>query len=77
MEVRKHWHRLPRSCGDSSLGISQGHLDVAMGNPALGVPAGPGGGKMDPGIPASLSHPAFLWFFKHAAWDDRPVGKSR
>lgn len=28
---QEHWHRLPRSCGISSLGIFQSCLDVALG----------------------------------------------
>jgi len=51
----EHWHRLPRGCGISSLGISQSHLDVALGTLLWVSLLGQGLEQRDPEGPASLS----------------------
>jgi len=62
--VMEHWHRLPRGCGISSLGISQSHLDVALGTLLWVSLLGQGLEQRDPEGPASLSHDEVLWFFE-------------
>ena len=53
--VTEHWHRLPRGCGVSSLGISQSLLDVTLGTLLWVSLLGQGLQQRDPESPASLS----------------------
>ena len=50
----EHWHRLPRGCGVSSLGISQSCLDVALGTLLWVSLLGQGMGQMAAEIPSNL-----------------------
>ena len=52
--VTEHWHRLPRSCGVSSLGIFQCLLDMALGTLLWVSQLEQGLGQKDPEHP---SHP--------------------
>jgi len=53
--VTEHWHRLPRGCGVSSLGIFQSCLDVALGTLLWVSLLGQGLEHRDPEGPAGLS----------------------
>ena len=56
----EHWHRLPRGCGVSSLGISQSCLDVALGTLLWVFLLGQGLEQRDP--EGSIHTSAVLWF---------------
>ena len=57
--MTEHWHRLPRGCGVSSLGISQSLLDVALGTLLWVSLLGQGLEQRDPEV---LTASAVLWF---------------
>ena len=62
--VREHWHRVPRGCGVSSLGICQSCLDVALCTLLWAPLLEEGLSQRDPEVPASLSHPVMLRFYE-------------
>ena len=59
--MTEHWHRLPRGCGVSSLGISQSCLDVALGTLLWVSPPKQRLEQRDPEGPASLSHTVVVY----------------
>lgn len=66
-QMTEHWHRLPRSCGVSSLEIFKSCpgidlstlLWVALLKPVLS--------QVYPDVPTNLSHALILWFLKKKA----------
>lgn len=61
VRVSKHWHRLPRGCGISSLETFSNHLGVGL-DPLLWVSLLQQGlGQINPEIPATCSHSVTLW----------------
>ena len=56
--VPKHWHRLPRGCGVSSLEVSRSCLDVGLGTLLWVAITGAGVG---PDGPKGLCQPQTFW----------------
>jgi len=61
--VTEHWHRLPRSCGISSLETFQSHLDMDLGTLLWVSLLEEGWARWPPELPSYLNHPVILWLF--------------